>query len=43
MGILVWCFPKDNVINFARLEDDNSKEVIKAATWFELDKIELQD
>ena len=34
-------FPKDGVINFVQLRDGNADEVIKNATWFELNQVEL--
>ncbi len=33
-------FPKDGVINFVQLRDGNADEVIKNATWFELNQVE---
>ena len=45
MGWRYWYggFPKDDIINFVQLCDGNADEVIKNATWFELNQVELAD
>ena len=40
-GSIIGKFPKNNVINFVQLRDGNADEVIKNATWFELNQVEL--
>ncbi len=43
MGWHYWYggFPKDDVINFVQLRDGNADEIIKNATWFELNQVDL--
>ena len=43
MGWHYWYggFPKDDVINFVQLRDGNADEIIKNATWLELNQVEL--